>query len=389
MTMKTSLVLLLNPVTNDSRVLKECTTLGEHGYRVHLFALQGPGLPAHEEKPFGEVRRFRAEALGNHKVFKLLKAARVAVSMIAAARQVKPDVVHANDLETLPIGYAIAKLCGAKLIYDSHELWRDSGNRAAIPGWIYAVAMGLERGLAPKADGVITVSAGIADDMAKHLGIPLPTLVRNVPWPRAAVPGDVAAHPLRTNLGLAPEVPIVLYQGRMAPGYGVEHLLEAMQWVDEPTMLVYLGFGPLREPLEERARALGLAHRVKFHDAVPPEVLVHYSADATVGACPSQGTCTSYIYSLPNKFFEFIQAGLPVVASDLPELRALVAHYELGATFPNEDAPALARTLNALLGDPARLEACRAGVRRAAAELHWQNEETQLVQLYHRVCPVA
>jgi len=384
--MKTCLVLLLNPFTNDSRVLKESTSLGENGYRVVLFALHAPGLPEEEPAPFGRVIRFKAEAWGEHKVFKLIKAARVAVAMVAAARRIRPDVVHANDLETLPIGYAIAKLFGAKLIYDSHELWRDSGNRAAIPRWIYALAMALERWLAPRADGVITVSDGIARDMRDHLHIPLPTLVRNVPWPRRDRPD--AAHTLRASLGLGLDVPIVLYQGRMAQGYGVEYLLEAIQWVREPAVLVYLGFGPLRETLERRAAELGLANRVKFHDAVPPEVLIHYSADATVGACPSQGTCTSYIYSLPNKFFEFIQANLPVVTSDLPELRTLVERYQLGRTFPNEDAPALARALDELLFEPGALEVCRAGVRRAAAELHWSNEERALVGLYHDVCPV-
>jgi glycosyltransferase involved in cell wall biosynthesis len=341
--------------------------------------------------PFGEVAWFSAYAWKHpHKIFKLFKFIEVAVRMVRAARRIRPDIIHANDLETLPIGCVLARLHRAKLVYDAHELWRDPGSRAGIPTWLFNLAVMTERWLAPKADGVITVSESIAEDMRDHLRIPLPTLVRNVPWPRTAqVQGPNHPGPLRRNLGLGPDTPILLYQGFMAEGYGVPFLLEALPSIPPPAVMVCLGFGPLQGPLAQRAEALGISDRVYFHPAVPPEVLISYTADATIGVCPSQGTCTSYDYSLPNKLFEYVQAGLPIAASNLAEIGRLVRRYNLGETFDHSNSQAIAGTLNRMLANPRFLEACREAAATAARELNWRQEERHLVELYQRLCPTS
>ncbi len=384
--MRRCLSIVLNTFTNDSRVLRESETLAKNGFKVTVFALHEDKLPLKEEHAFLSLRRSKLRTRGwsKRKPVQLIKYVECVVRMVAAGVRVWPTVVHANDWDALPIGYLIARLTGAKLIYDAHELWRDPGVRGDVPAAPLDLGVRLEGWLARRADGVMTVSESIAADMAEKMRIVKPQVVRNLPLAKqsAVLPGSDEERPLRRELGLSDRVPIVLYQGGVSVRKGVEILLEAFRWVNPPTVLVYLGYGPQVSSLKQRAKELEITDRVFFHPAVPPKALLNYTADATVGVIPTKGGSLNYQYCLPNKLFESLQAGLPVVVSDLPEMAAVVKRYGVGEVFPDGDAESLARTLNTVLGEPERLKLYTEAANLAAQELNWEREESKFLEVY-------
>ncbi|MGH7498871.1 MAG: glycosyltransferase family 4 protein [Gemmatimonadales bacterium] len=381
--------IVLNSFTHDSRVLKECQTLAVSGHVVTVLALHSDGLPLVENQSFGSVHRVRLRTRGwsKHPLVQMFKYVECTGRMAIRGLRSRPDVVQAHDLEALPIGFLIARLTHARLVYDSHELWEDVTSVRHYPPLLVRLLRFLERACARRADAVITVSGGIARRMASELQIHEPVIVRNLPLGRVrSAPG---AGPLRRALGLGPSVPIVLYQGAIGPDYGVDTLVAAMPTVTPTAVAVFLGNGESVVALGESVVRLGLERRVLFHEAVPPDMLLDFTADATIGVCPIRDLSLSYRYCLPNKLFEYIQAGLPVVVSDLPEMAGIVEQYRAGLAFPSGDAAKLADALNSMICDPAALQRFREQVQMAGAELRWELEELKLLQVYGQLAGAA
>lgn len=385
--MKLCLSIVLNAFTNDSRVLRESETLAKNGYKVMVFALHEGDLPLEEEQAFLSLRRFKLTTRSWSKR-KLVKYVECVGRMVAAGVGIRPTVVHTHDLDALPIGYLVARLTGAKLIYDAHELWRDPEIYSGIPAGISDLGVRLEGWLARRADGVITVSESIASDMAENMKITKPQVVRNLPPSRrSAVRLELSEkRMLHQALGLSSEAPIVLYQGNIHKDRGVKILLDAFQWVRPPAVLVFLGDGIHVELLKQRAKELEITDRVFFHPAVSPDVLLDYVVDATIGVVPAGGNSLCYQYSLPNKLFECLQAGVPVVVSNLPEMTTVVKGYDVGEVFVQGDSRSLAETLSAVL-EPGSMKRYIEAVNLAAQELNWEREESKFLKVYKDTTP--
>ncbi len=171
---------------------------------------------------------------------------------------------------------------------------------------------------------------------------------------------------------------------------GLPLLVNAMTQIRHASaVLVFLGDGPMVDPIKTMVADQKLEHRISFHPAVPPEVLDRYTQDATIGVFALEGQRLSYRLTLPNKVFEFIQAGLPLVVTDMPEMERIVRDHGVGEVVPDGRADVLAQTLDDLLADPARLERYRQASRAAARELCWENEQQVLRDLYRRLLPNA
>jgi glycosyltransferase involved in cell wall biosynthesis len=378
---------VLNPFTHDARVLRAASLGTELGGRVSVLAMQAPGLPARETIGGVAVRRFGlvTRPLPRRRVWQMLKYAELAGRMTAAGVRAHPDLVHAHDLNALPIGWAIARLTGARLVYDSHELWADRSPGETRPGWFMRAGLRAERFFGRRSDAVVTVSDGIAELLRRDAGLRVEGVVRNLPVPAEALPADGAGKggPLRRALGVGPEDAVLLYQGGLHPGRGLEGLVEAVARLPRGrAVLVFLGAGSLRPALEERAAALSLGSDVRFLDAVPPGELVAWTRGATLGLHPIEDRGLNHRYCLPNKLFEYIQAGVPVLVSDLPEMRRVVEEYRVGETCTPGDPAALAERIGAMLSDPARLATYRRNTVRAASELNWNREKGRLAAVY-------
>ena len=382
------LALVINPFVSDSRVLRENRTLAEHGYAVTLLALHENGLPLEESVSGFRVKRIplRTRSWSKIPVVQLVKYAECAFRMIRAGYQIRPGVVHANDLNTLPIGFIIARMSGAALIYDSHEYWAGAATALRFPKWLRWCGLRMERMLARRADTVIAVSPGIVERLEIAFeNVPV-VLVRNVPDRPGGESGS-ASDGIREHLGLAPSVPLLLYQGGLSRGRGVEIAIAAVARLKPPTHLAILGHGPPAyvASLVDQARLAGVGDRVSFVKPVPPGALIQFGRSADFGLCPMESHCENHRLALPNKVFEYLQSGLPIIYSGSDEVRRLLERYGAGRWFAEGDAAALAAVVQQWLANPAECARMREHCRQAAAELHWDNEQRELLAIYSHV----
>ena len=403
---------LHNAFTHDTRVLKEARTLAGAGHEVRVLAVRDADSPPCERRDGFTVVRLASDPAPTRALRRLLslsgrdtRIGRVAAPLdpraagaratlgrtalrvhlglelmrylrlaIGAARAHPAHVYVAHDLETLPAAARAAQWGGARLVYDSHELF--SERTAAGPGARLAWRV-IERRLIDRADAVITVSDSIADELVRRYGVPRPVVVRNVP---SGPPHDGAASPLREALRIDPAAPVVLYLGGLQPGRGLEPLVRSIASV-EGAALVLMGPGHPQyvAALREVARRAGTDERTSFAAPVAAGDVVRWASGADVGVAPIQNVSLSYYLSLPNKVFDYIAAGLPVVASDFPEMRRVVRDRGLGALCRPDDPADIARAISWTLHDPARHERLRQAARAAAVELTWEREAEKLL----------
>jgi glycosyltransferase involved in cell wall biosynthesis len=368
-------MLLHKSVEFDSRVRREAKALSAAGHDVtvlHLAptpvaqAVAREGYAVASAEPPRPLRRLPAG----------LRRLAFMAKFVAGVRRLRPDVVHAHDAAMLAPGLVGARLTRARLVYDSHELATGVPYRKRLWAWFVGA---LERAVIRRCDGVITVSDGIADRLEQLHGLDeRPLVVRNLP----DLPGPEGKGRLRKRLGVG-DVPLVLHQGAPARDRGCEQLVQAMVRVQD-AHLVFLGDGGDRgygAHLAGLAEECGVRKRVHFVPSVPLHELLSYTSEADVGVSLLEGTCENHRLALPNKVFEYVAAGIPVVASDLPELGRLVEDHGIGWTVDPDELTELASVLQSAVERRAGSE-LRARLDRARTTLTWADESRRLLDLY-------
>lgn len=298
---------------------------------------------------------------------------------LRAVQEWGPDVVHANDANTLVPAMIVCHATGARLVYDSHELWLHRNVRTDRPVAPHVEAL-IERAGMAHADAVITVSPSIQIWLGQHYpAAARPVLVRNVP--QAGPAPDPARGRLHELAGLPPAARVIAYGGRITTSRGLEETIAALAHLSQDVHLVMLGYG---EPdylasLDALAARLGVAGRVHRVGPVAPDEVADALSDADVAVVHVRPTCLSYRYALPNKLFESIRGGLPVAAADLPDIRQVVRQLGVGELFTGEDPADLAATIEQILADP---EPYRRAALSAAPYLTWEQETDALIGAY-------
>lgn len=299
------------------------------------------------------------------------------------------DVWHGHDLNALPAAVYAARARGGLVVYDSHEIFMDSGSNATRPWWARAFLRRYERRLARRAVALVTVNDALAGILGPRLGIRRTVVVHNAPA-RPTTPIAPNGR-LRAATGTTPGDPLVLYHGGFSPHRGLEELAEA---VLEPGLervhAAFLGYGTLREQLAALATEPRFGGRVHVVDAVPPEELLGWVADADVAVMPIQASTLNHRLSTPNKLFESLAAGVPVVASDLPGMRPIVTGDPagpLGELCDPTDPASIAAAIRRILDRPPEARAVlRERCRTAALERwNWETESARLVALYEEL----
>jgi len=400
-------MILYGDVTNDSRVIREARSLASAGHHVVLACLAagpataavlGPGVDVRVVPLRSDVARPGGEspflAGGGWRLGRLFAQAawlvRYRANVRAWGRRAiaavgEADVWHAHDFTGL---LAIAGRLPQQVpvIYDSHELFADTGSAGHLPAPVRSLLVREERRLLRRVDAVVTVNPGLASVLAARYPPARPIVVRNCP-PLA----DVAARrddQLRRAAGILPDAAVVLFHGAITADRGIEQVAAVLERpVFRNVHLVLLGYGERRDAWHERSRMGPLAGRVHVLDAVPPDVLVAWISSADVAAVLQQPVDLNLRLSTPNKLFEAIAAGVPVLASDLPEIARVVQGDPagpLGELCDPRDEDAIAAALDRLLGlDPAARSALRARCVIAARErLNWEHEVAALLEVY-------
>jgi glycosyltransferase involved in cell wall biosynthesis len=306
----------------------------------------------------------------------------------AAAAAGPADVYHGHDLTGLAAAIAAADLHRpAEVVYDSHEIYLESGANADQPAWLRRLMARLERRWIARAAALVTVNESLAEELGRRYAPARTVVVHNCP-PRTEAPPADGPDLVRAAAGIPADEPIALYHGAFSRHRGLEELAAA---VAEPGLervhAVFLGYGGLRPELDALAAGPVAPGRVHVLAAVPPEVLGAWVASADVGVMAIQPSTINHRLATPNKLFECLAAGVPVVASDFPEMRRIVCddpRGPLGVVAAPDDVPELAGAILAIVGaPPAEREALRARCLRAAHERwNWESESARLVDLY-------
>lgn len=296
---------------------------------------------------------------------------------VEAALSTRPDVVHAHDLNTLYVATRVKQRTGAKLVYDSHEL---ATGRNRMGFWWRVWSSYWERRGVPHADEIIMASPGYAEVAVERYGIEMPTVILNVPPPQ---PID-RSKDLRAALEIPDGQRIAIYQGSIQENRGIEQTIDAVLQV-EGLGLVVVGYGYHRPALERMVRERGIGDKVRFFGPVPNPELVSWSASADVGMCNIIDSSPSYRHSLPNKLFEYLMAGIPVVASGFSHMGRIIREFEVGETCDPSDPDALAAALARIVHDPEREQRYRQNTAQASARYNWEREEQDLIGLYERL----
>ena len=290
---------------------------------------------------------------------------------------IKADVFHAHDLDALwPCARAATRL-NKPLIYDSHELWTEQSSLVNRP-LIQSIWNLLERQLVPQAHRIITVSQAIAESLSDKYQVKTPiTVLRNLPMYQPYENSFL----LHNELDISTDVPIVLYQGGFLADNGlVEQIRAAKNFGD--AVFVLMGGGPCEQELKSIVNNEGLRNKVYFIDRVPFSKLHSYTCSANLGLCLIKGTGKSFYNSLPNKLFEYMMAGLPIIASNFPEMKNVIQKTGVGTTINPSDIHAISLEVQSILKNRRELDRLHESAVLASKIYNWEKESEVLIRLY-------
>ena len=413
-----AVIVAATSVAFDSRTHRLATTLTDRGHDVTVIARTAVGLADDESVRDGyRVRRVPARALDGLPmpgavraglrrldgmagrsfgrspalVRGLARSLRVGLETRSQIRSAVPlappaEILHAMAFLGLPVALAMSRVGdGAAVVYDARDIYADAANIARLPGPIRSVFERVERRWARRANRVVTVNEPYADVLARRLGPPRPLVVMNgpLPWLRPAT----APRRFHEELGLAETARVVLYHGGFSPGRGIEQLIEALPSLAPEVVLVLMGYGILADELRTRAADPVLAGRLRVLPAVPPSELIGWVASADVAAMPIQPTTLNHRLTTPNKLFEAMAAGVPVVASDLPGMATIVRDTGCGVLCEPTDPVAIAAAIQLVLAaSPDQLAAWRQhGIAAASGRYSWEAQVAGLIAEYGRL----
>lgn len=270
----------------------------------------------------------------------------------------KADLIWCNDMDTLPACYRVARLKGALLVFDSHELFSEVPELVHRPR-VKRFWRRLEDKYIPRLKHCITVSKGVADTYKERYNVDF-VVIRNVPQTIAS--GD------------APKGNYLIYQGVLNLGRGIELMIRSLHHHDYSLMIC--GSGDVEDELRALAEEEGLQQRITFEGRLPRGMLVNKTRGAVAGLSLEEDLGLNYRYALPNKVFDYIQAKIPSVVSDLPDMSGLVVKYQVGEVLKDRTPEALADKIKQVVAND-----YQGSLERAAEELNWKKERKLLDQL--------
>ncbi len=353
---------VINDLSYDQRMQRICTTLSEAGYAVTLIGRRLPNSKPLPDFPFECVRLnlwFKRGAL-----FYLEYTIRLFFFLLFA----KVDILGAVDLDTLLANGLVAKIRSKTLVYDAHEYFTEvpelQGRKKVQAIWERIARFGI-----PKADLCYTVSPGLAQLFKTNYGKDF-AVIRNLPL--AKKPSEVEK----------PNPPVILYQGALNKGRGLEQLIAAVEGL--PVQLWIAGEGDLSASLRALAKKGIASGQIQFLGYLQPTQLHALTPQAWLGYNVLENLGLSYYYSLANKTFDYIQAQVPVLCSEFPEYLSLARECP-AIIFAEPNPKSVRHQIQTLLHDPKLYQELKTTCKEASAKWNWEQESKHLLSLYEQI----
>ncbi|NOQ27484.1 MAG: glycosyltransferase [Bacteroidales bacterium] len=365
--MKRIYITVTNDLVTDNRIHKVACTLLKSGANVTLIGRKKTGSLQILDKPY-QTKRFK---LLFERGFGFYLEYNIRLFFYLLFR--RANVIIANDLDTLLGSYIASFFKSVELVYDSHEYFTEVPElvNRKIPRKVWTL---IEKTILPRIKYSYTVCESIAQIYNDLYGINM-KVVRNVPYYiNRAIPEKEYKNDSK----------LILYQGALNVGRGLEHIIDAMQFLDDAKLQI-IGDGDITEQLKERIIKKGLSDKVELTGKIPFEELLAYTFKADLGIALEENIGLNYYYALPNKLFDYIQAGIPVLVSPFPEMQKIVNKYDIGTIYEHKTPELLAKKIMEIFNLEIPYNKWKENTALAAKDLCWENEEKILIQIYSQL----
>jgi glycosyltransferase involved in cell wall biosynthesis len=366
---KRIVVSVISDLVTDQRVQKECNSLHQNGYDVLLLGRKSANTFGLEKLPY-KWKRF-ADPFKRGPLMYLYFNLRLLIFLLFTKR----DIYWANDLDSLLPNYLISKLKGKKLVYDSHEYFTLTVyKRQSRKIW-----QTLESFLFPKQKNVITVNNSIKRIYEEKYKVPVHVL-RNMPY-RGIEIETVELNPAHANKK------ILVVQGRGINEHrGAEEVVTMMQDLPEDFILYFLGGGTIIDKLKKMSADLGLSDRVFFLGIMPYAKLMGYTRNCYMGLITEDIHFNdAHRFTLPNRFFDYIKANIPVLSTEVPDIKEIIDKYDIGDYLENVIPKDMANKVIQIAARPEVYQRWKQNTRAAANDLCWENEEHNLIEFMNNL----
>lgn len=315
------------------------------------------------------------------KVIKLQKSPRIKFylrffrTLFFSLIKTRSKIYIADDVYTLPLCVFAAKLSGGKVYYNSRELY---GFLAGLrnKNKVQKIIADVERRFIKYADVVMTTGEMDSEFIEQEYNLSGSLVIRNLP---GFVP-DIIPKDLHKLLNIPNEKKIILYQGVVLEGRGINKVIDLIGNYKN-IVFVVIGDGDFRPHFEQKVQELSLGEQVIFYGRVPHEELLSFTAGADFGLALIENISKSYYYALPNKLFEYIMAGIPVISSNLPQMEKIVNDYKTGIVIDPENSEELEKLFTNINNDKIPVNEFKKNAKEAAKELNWENEYKKLAEV--------
>lgn len=343
----------------DQRIQRIAMTLAEDGHSIKVYTRKHKHFVANSNS---SIRlKFIRTLFKKGPLFYLTYNLKIFIKILFS----RVDVIYANDLDTLLGCWMGSVLRFKPLIYDSHELFTEVPELLKRPvvksTWHIQEVLFIKR-----AKSVITVSEGVSNELSRRFKVQ-PVVIRNLP-----IRKEIEA--------FREKQPTLIYQGSLNVGRGLELAIEMMNYLT-CYRLVIVGKGDIEVKLRKQMLDSNLFDRVQFLGQLPPEKLRTITPTAWLGLSLEEDMGLSYRYALPNKLFDYIAAQVPVLVSDLPEMRKVVEDFGVGIVAQSRNPKELANQVANLFEDKKKMDSIAANLKKASEVLNWQNESPKLVEV--------
>ncbi|MCR1951283.1 glycosyltransferase [Clostridium sp. DSM 100503] len=413
-----------NHFTNDARVLRECTALAEMGYDVKLIAIHDKKQEGLKKKEYRDgfnivrVNRYPKYILlinkiinkiKKNKIFtiplltligllfyfsKIIGLAVVLLILLMSLKKVRvflikvhiflnmiiegvkfdADIYHSNDLNTLPQGIICSKILKRRyLVYDSHEV---QSSRTGYGKQIYY----LEKILIKFIDKMIMTTRTRAEYVKELYNIELPAVIHNYPF---YTKDDSIENKcdLYTMLDIPKDKPILLYQGGIQVGRGLDKIVESIDKFNDG-ITVFIGDGKLKSEIMKMVEERNLNEKVRFLNKVPVDELKYYTANAYLGFQVLNNVCFNHYSACSNKLFEYMMSKVPIIACDFPEIKRIVKEEQIGIVIDSHNPNEIAEAVNTLLENKELHAMFKENCVEAREKYNWNNEKEKFVKIY-------
>jgi len=369
----------LTEFRNESRVIKEVYSILNYNIasKVYIASLHADDLE--EEKIYRNnliLKRFRLSTrkLSKNLFVQFLKYLEFFYKVMLFYKNKDIKIINVHSVGLLPIGTILKYFYQAKLIYDTHELETETNGLKGIRKQIVKL---MENFLIRYVDLIFVVSENIADWYEKKYSIQRPIVVKNSP----RLTNVKKTNYFRKNLSIKDDSLVMLYQGGLSKGRGIDLLLECFKKrSDDKVVIVFMGYGELKENIEITSKE---ENNIFFYPVVTPETVLNYTSSADIGVSFIENTCLSYYYCLPNKLFEYAMAGLPVIVSNMKEMKETVEYYNMGIVAKYATVEAINDSIDTIL--ELDIEQMKQNARKCAEENAWEMQEIKMIAEYKRI----